>query len=1080
MINKFASIPFAFFVIVLILCLSSFGTVFAQEDSNAEDSFVADIGITLCDTYSADAENIKLSSSTIAYGECGEYLTWTLDADGILTISDYGDMYDWTSPVSTPWYSYSEQIKYVVIGPFVKSIGEYAFQRCTGIQGVYYEGTPLGWDSVEIGAYNVPFVYSYVYFPNIISYGECGENINWYIYKDGTLEIFGYGKMRNFYSEMAPWHGDREHIKSVHIDSLSSNILSISDYAFEDCYELETVAIPSSVTSIGKGAFDNCYKLARINIPSSVESIGGSAFSSCENLSDITIPYKLTKIESFTFYGCTSLTSVHFSNRVTSIGANAFCLCDNLSQVYYNGTEDMWNNMLVISTGNNCLTSANINYSGFLEQGDGWTLTADGILTISKTLSKIDWLDRHNNIVNVIIEEGVSGIDSSTFSSCQNLESFCVNEKNSSLSHDANGVLFNKNKTALIAYPRGKKDTFYEIPDTVEDIYKYAFENSVNLKRVSFGSGVYYIGVGAFKNCTALKEVKFPEGVKDIDSYAFYRCTALETVTFPRTLKYVSNYVFEGCDAIKEIYYNGSEDMWSKFTIYAYNGSLKNANVNFLAVAAGSFWFVDLEGTLTIEDETGTGEMQDWTSSENVPWYSCRTNIKKVLLSGNFQNIGNYAFFGLTKLEEINLPDSIETIGAYAFYNCDSLTELCLPIRVETIQNYTFYHCDALKYVNLENIFSFGDYSFAHCKKFENGNLTNAYSIGKYAFYRGESLKNLVFDDITLIDTRAFYACTGLETIRMSSGIDTVSSSAFGYCSNISTVYYRGFEIMWDHIDIANGNTYLTNAAIIYDPITSIKLNGFCYEINEETFTMTITGKGHLWCPGLFDFNLPNYQYAVKHIVIGDNITQIGNYCFNKGLIYLEAISLPDDCVSIGYGSFICENLSVIHYYGTREQWDNVCLPNGNTNIKNATVICMLEESVPCFDGAQIRTQGVQGLRFIFRIPTILAKESTFGSVVMPKKYLGDNTLEIGTTTILDGKEYVAKNVPALKIFMEENGYTYYTVCITRIKKANHSSEYVAVPYIITKDENGNETIIYGEPTSDISVDFVKQALVNA
>ena len=53
--------------------------------------------------------NVQAAES-IATGECGENLTWTLDSAGTLTISGKGAMTNWSSSGAVPWYSYQEDI----------------------------------------------------------------------------------------------------------------------------------------------------------------------------------------------------------------------------------------------------------------------------------------------------------------------------------------------------------------------------------------------------------------------------------------------------------------------------------------------------------------------------------------------------------------------------------------------------------------------------------------------------------------------------------------------------------------------------------------------------------------------------------------------------------------------------------------------------------------------------------------------------------------------------------------------------------------------------------------------------------
>ena len=68
-------------------------------------------------------------------GTCGENLTWDL-IDGVLTISGYGDMTNWSTSSDVPWYSYRKNIKSVIIGNRVTSIGNSAFSDCSGLTSV--------------------------------------------------------------------------------------------------------------------------------------------------------------------------------------------------------------------------------------------------------------------------------------------------------------------------------------------------------------------------------------------------------------------------------------------------------------------------------------------------------------------------------------------------------------------------------------------------------------------------------------------------------------------------------------------------------------------------------------------------------------------------------------------------------------------------------------------------------------------------------------------------------------------------------------------------------------------------------
>ena len=85
------------------------------------------------------------TNEEIASGSCGEALTWSLNAAGDLTVSGTGDMTDFAA-TGAPWAEYRDQVKLVIVGRGVTSIGSSAFQDCKNLETVSLPGslTALG------------------------------------------------------------------------------------------------------------------------------------------------------------------------------------------------------------------------------------------------------------------------------------------------------------------------------------------------------------------------------------------------------------------------------------------------------------------------------------------------------------------------------------------------------------------------------------------------------------------------------------------------------------------------------------------------------------------------------------------------------------------------------------------------------------------------------------------------------------------------------------------------------------------------------------------------------------------------
>ncbi|MBQ6885670.1 MAG: leucine-rich repeat protein [Clostridia bacterium] len=116
-------------------------------------------------------------------------------------------------------------------------------------------------------------------------------------------------------------------IKSI---ILSSNVISIGDYAFFGCGYLESITLSNGIRTIGNMTFMWCKNIKEIIIPDSVTYIGNGAFAHCWGLEKVTIGSEIESIGDSAFWGCGSLTNITIPNNVNSIGENAFGECENI------------------------------------------------------------------------------------------------------------------------------------------------------------------------------------------------------------------------------------------------------------------------------------------------------------------------------------------------------------------------------------------------------------------------------------------------------------------------------------------------------------------------------------------------------------------------------------------------------------------------------------------------------------------------------------------------------------------------------------------------------------------------------
>ena len=99
-------------------------------------------------------------------------------------------------------------------------------------------------------------------------------------------------------------------VKNVVALEIGTDVISIENSAFYDCYSLMSIMIPAGMMSIGSYVFADCSGLTSVTIPDSVTSIGERAFLGCSGLTSVTIPDSVTSIGSGAFDSCDKLTSV--------------------------------------------------------------------------------------------------------------------------------------------------------------------------------------------------------------------------------------------------------------------------------------------------------------------------------------------------------------------------------------------------------------------------------------------------------------------------------------------------------------------------------------------------------------------------------------------------------------------------------------------------------------------------------------------------------------------------------------------------------------------------------------------------
>lgn len=327
----------------------------------------------------------------------------------------------------------------------------------------------------------------------------------------------------------------RRQLRHIH---LPESLQEIEEESFRGCNNLEEMVIPASVTKIGESAFRDCVSMKTLEVRNDKIKIGERAFENCANLQHISLPAGMTEIYGGVFNSCKSLKSIELPEKLTILGESAFSDCVGLEAMAVPQNVTKIDDLVF----NGCITMSKI------ELNEGLKKIGKGAFKNCKALTKIT------------IPASVTSMSEAMFRGCEAMKSIRVEPKNKYYKSEPNKregndhVLFNKNKSVIIAYPASSREVQYDIPDSVMVISDWAFCECKKLNRITIPDSVNEIGEGAFCNCVLLDEVEIPDSVTKIDDCAFRGCTSLERVIIPSSVKELGWGLFDGCEKVVTVY----------------------------------------------------------------------------------------------------------------------------------------------------------------------------------------------------------------------------------------------------------------------------------------------------------------------------------------------------------------------------------------------------------------------------------------------------------------------------------------------------------------------------------------------
>ena len=448
----------------------------------------------------------------------------------------------------------------VTIGNGVTNIGDYAFSYCKGLTNITIPNSVT-----RIGS--LAFYYcsglTSITIPNSVTsigsevFKSC-SNLNKAIWLTNTPPM-GYKNVSATINYVA--NDQYSGLSNVKVYPYLSSLFEVGGVKYVpvspaertcdaiDCvYDSAVVDINIEKTVLFKGIAMNVKQVmpytfyANKNIKTiKVENdgiVGNYAFNGCTSLATATISNN-GGIGDYAFSDCSSLITATFGDSIASIGASAFYGCSKLSEIVIPDAVTA----IGSSVFRNCTSLETVKVGNGTKSIDSYAFrgcSALSSITLGDSVATIGSyaFTSCSSLPEIVIPQSVTKIKDYAFYGCTALADVIIEDRTTALSLGSNvsSPLFSD--CPLDSVYIGGKITYWGyspfsrnislrsvvITDTEEEVYDNEFYGCSNLKNVSIGNGVKKIGNWAFSGCSALDYFAFGNSVQSIGEEAFSDC----------------------------------------------------------------------------------------------------------------------------------------------------------------------------------------------------------------------------------------------------------------------------------------------------------------------------------------------------------------------------------------------------------------------------------------------------------------------------------------------------------------------------------------------------------------------------
>ena len=274
-------------------------------------------------------------------------------------------------------------------------------------------------------------------------------------------------------------------------------VMSIGEFAFDGCGDLEKVNLGNKMFEIGWRAFRNCSRLKEVLFPAQIHTVDGWAFLQCASLEHVVLPAGLGALQVGTFAECTSLREVELPDGLKKISEYAFWNCKSLERIRIPDTVTVMEERAF-----------------------------EGCVNLREIRIPVRLDFKINSVLG-----------------CTSLEQIEFAPGHKEFRSSGAMVLDLSGKTLMFAV-QGVRGTC-EIPAGVEKVVESSFYSCPHLEKVIMPDSVKYLGEWCFGNSHSLKEIRFSDNLDSIPVTCCINDTSLRKVTLPKKLRWIGQRAFQ-------------------------------------------------------------------------------------------------------------------------------------------------------------------------------------------------------------------------------------------------------------------------------------------------------------------------------------------------------------------------------------------------------------------------------------------------------------------------------------------------------------------------------------------------------